>query len=46
MERSFKRNATIVALALMLVQSHVFTRTASGVITGRVTDLQGQSHVR
>jgi carboxypeptidase family protein len=43
MERPFKRHAAAIALAVMLVQSHVFTRTASGVITGRVTDLQGQS---
>ena len=32
-----------VALALLIVQGHIFGRTASGIIIGRVTDLHGES---
>jgi hypothetical protein len=42
-QRSFKLHAVLIALALLFVESHAFTRTAAGVITGRITDLQGQS---
>lgn len=31
-----------VALGLLIVQGHIFGRTASGIIIGRVTDLRGE----
>ncbi|HET9833469.1 MAG TPA: carboxypeptidase-like regulatory domain-containing protein, partial [Vicinamibacterales bacterium] len=43
MQRWFQLHAAAVALAMMFVQSPAFARTAAGVITGRVTDLQGES---
>ena len=41
--RSFTLHVAAIALAILFAQSRAFTRTASGVITGRVTDVQGQS---
>jgi hypothetical protein len=35
--------AVTVALSLLIVQGHIFGRTASGIIIGRVTDLHGES---